>query len=295
MSRIVHYLTAAFALVSVGSAAQAGVTFGAKFNDVNPDAGGFNYKARGTSHSSLAGRMMWNSTSTIHDAFAGLNGQTGNNFITFCIEVAAPVNFGKTYSIETKLLKDLPTSGSPTPMQAAKANDIAQFWGKWKNQIKNLQTPGYTFMGYTAAQLGSAIQLAIWEIVFEKDGITGTAYDVSKDGDGTAADANKGFKVTAGDSGSRTLANYLLTSDTGLFSDTNTNLANVVGLKLTGTGSESGFDRQDQVTIIDDDWVVTPEGLLEPVPVPPAVVLVAAGIASGLFLRRRIAGQQTAA
>ncbi|MEO2091395.1 MAG: hypothetical protein ABGY75_18210 [Gemmataceae bacterium] len=255
------------------------MTFDAKFNDVNPDAGGFNYTARGVGHSSLGGRMMWNSTSTLHDAFAGLNGQTGNNFITFCIEVAAPVNFGNTYKIETQQLKDLPTSGSPAPMNAAKANDVAQFWGKWKTEIKNLQS-NTGFMSYSAAQLGSAIQLAIWEIVFEKDN---TAYNVTSEGG-----SEQGFKVTSGDAGALTLAQYLL--DHTDFSDANTNLANVVGLKVT----QSGADRQDQVTIIDDDYVVTPGGNIEQVPVPPAVVLVAAGIASGLFLRRRIAGQQAA-
>jgi hypothetical protein len=50
---------------------------------------------------------------------------------------------------------------------------------------------------------------------------------------------------------------------------------------------------QDQVFELEDGYVPSGGNIVE-VPVPPAVVLVAAGIASGLFLRRRIAGQQAA-
>lgn len=50
-------------------------------------------------------------------------------------------------------------------------------------------------------------------------------------------------------------------------------------------------DAQDQVIELEDGYVPSGGNIVE-VPVPPAVVLVAAGIASGLFLRRRIAGQQ---
>lgn len=52
-------------------------------------------------------------------------------------------------------------------------------------------------------------------------------------------------------------------------------------------------DAQDQVIELEDGYVPSGGNIVE-VPVPPAVVLVVAGVASGLFLRRRIAGQQAA-
>lgn len=281
--------------VAAGSTAQAGMLFDATFKGVNPsESGNFTYYARSnTSATSSAGRMNWlgsNSPNLLPPnfaAFRNLNGQgTGNDkFITFCIEVTQNVANDAKYQIETKQLKDLPTSGSPSPMQAAKANDVAQFWGKWKTQIAGLQAnTGITAdsITYSAAELASALQLAIWEIVYEA---TGTGYDVKNEAGGNGS--GQGFRVTgepAAGNSSRTLANYLLNNT----DFENGGLANVVGLKV-------GSMNQDQVTIIGDGWVIKPDGLIEAVPVPPAVVLVAAGIASGLFLRRRLAGQSAAA
>lgn len=275
--------------VAAGSTAQAGMTFDGKFNSVDPAYGSYNYTARGGTHTSLGGRMNWTGSGSLptnFDAFRGLNGQTGNNFITFCIEVTANVSYGSTYKVVTDQLKNLPTSGPSAPMNAAKANDIAQFWGRWKSTIATLQTSGTTtvsgFGSVQFDQLGSAIQLAIWEIVYEK---AGTGYTVDSEGG-----SGQGFVVNTGDATTRALANYLLGQT--VFDDSNTNLANVIGLKLTNADGTANY--QDQVTIIDDDYYVNEFGDPVPVPVPPAVVLVAAGIASGLFLRRRIAGQQAA-
>ncbi len=276
--------------VAAGSTAQAGMLFDATFKGVNPsESGNFKYYARSnTSTTSSAGRMNWlgsnspNPLPTNFAAFRNLNGKSGNYFISFCIEVTQSVANNATYGIETKQLKDLPTSGSPSPMQAAKANDIAQFWGKWKTQIAGLEAgTGMTVgsVNYTAAELASAVQMSIWEIVYEADS---TAYNVYTEG-GSASGQGFWVQNEPGGNSSRDLANYLL----GNTDFTNGALANVVGLKV-------GSINQDQVTIIGDGWVVKPDGLIEAVPVPPAVVLVAAGIASGLFLRRRIAGQQTA-
>lgn len=269
-------------IVVTSSTANAGFNFGATFNSVDPAFGSYNYTARGGTHTSAGGRMNWTSTSTLHDAFAGLNGRTGNNFITFCIEVTANISGSQTYNIETKQLKDLPTSGSPSPMDAAKANDIAQFWGRWESTIASLQTTGNTniagFGAVTFDQLGTAIQLAIWEIVYEQDG---TGYNVNTEGA-----LNQGFRVNSGDATTRSLANHLLTYQMD-FTSANTNLANVIGLKVT----QGGNNRQDQVTIIDDEYYVDGNGDPQPVPVPPAIVLALTGIAGGIFLRRRLAGQ----
>src|SRR5207253_1210399 len=133
----------------------------------------------------------WTTTAAIDASLANLNGQTGNKFITFCIEVTQNVNIGGTYTFTQQGAGTLPTSGA---MGANKANDLAQFW----------KANAGTIAGLTTADdaLAAAIQLAIWEIVYEKDysgAYTAGYYNVNSE-----QAAGQGFKVTSGDSSIRT-------------------------------------------------------------------------------------------
>lgn len=262
--------------------ASAGFTFNGTFNGVAPGTGSLKVDFGTSLNTTIggAGLMKWTSDPTLHTAFSNLNSQTGNNFVTFCIDLQETVSgYNK---LEVKHLKDLPTP-PVGGMGLAKANDIAKLWGKWKAEVSTVGVSGsnYNLGGsYTSvsrADFAAAMQIAVWEIVYEA---TGTGYDTTTKGAG-------GFKVITAAAGLTGLANHLLN---GMSSYSGPN-ANLAGFRVTTTG---GATRQDQVGLMDDDWYIDPMGNLVEVPVPPAVVLVVAGIASGLFLRRRIAGQQAA-
>jgi hypothetical protein len=284
-------------VVSVLPATTAQAGFNATFTGADPTAGLFTYTARGTSHSSLAGRMNW--TTTDAGAPAGLlgqNGQTGNAFVTFCIEVTEHVTANTSYSLNVQGLATLPGSGPASPMNANKANDLAQLWARWAAEIAALDAsdgpplPTMTINGtsYTHNEVGSALQLAVWEIVYEKDySADGSvaAYDPDPDADGyyyysvsRQHGSGQGFKVTGGDSDSRGLANYLLSKV-----DFNGGAAaNLVGF-LVGNGN------QDQVGLLDG----TTNNLVH-APAPAAVVLAVTGLVPCLVFRRRIAGRTAA-
>ncbi|MBC7781591.1 MAG: hypothetical protein H7125_15975 [Proteobacteria bacterium] len=131
----------------------------------------------------------------------------GAAFISYCLELAQTFSFGTTYNSYASV----PVASAPntSPMGGAKASDLSRLMGSY-------------FAGSFASTLTTtAMQLAIWEIVYE----TGPAYTV---------DAG-GFEVTGGDAGSRALAN--------------TYLANLgsISAPLLALGSP---DQQDFITVI---------------------------------------------
>lgn len=287
-SSVFSAVFACTASVLATAPAQAG--FNATFTGADPSAGTFAYTARGTSHSSLAGRMNWTATTAGPTGLLGMNGQSGNGFITFCIEVSQHVTSNHSYTLDPQALHTLPNSGAVTPMNSNKANDVAQFWARWASDIAALQPTGSRviagFNGGNAVYqdvIGSAIQLAIWEIVFEKDYSTdGTVatytaghYDVT-----TEAATNGGFVVTGGKQLSRDLANHMLS----LVDFNGGAAANVIGFKVT-----NGMNHhQDQVGLLEG-----PNNLV-PTPAPAAVVLALTGLVPCVVFRRRLAGRPAA-
>lgn len=284
-----------FALfVCVGSAlssstARAG--FQATFLGADPSVGSFTYFASGSTggsapngqtHTSAAGLMNWHTTSP---NAGGLPNSQGN-FVTFCIDVSQRATSPTTFMAQS--LVGLP---APAPqMNADKADNLTQFLYRWQTTISQL-APGSGASNLTLTlndsstvthnqnKIAAAIQLAIWEIVYE----TPTNYDLPnydvKNGSGFYVNSGSGNINTV-----RTLANTLL----GQVNYQLGGRANVVGLLA------SGGTAQDQVAILPGGWTPDEFGNIVSTPAPAAVVLALTGLVPCVVLRRRFAGQPTA-
>lgn len=142
-------------VMGMAAAAQAGFdTLCATFNSVNPGSNGqyslnsgANWQGTGT-----AGLFNWTRTS---GTYAGAQG----NFMSFCTELGENVAYGSNYCYEVKALEMAPSNIGG--MGAAKAAQVRELFGRF-------YTPA--FGSVLSADRATAMQLSIWEIVFENGG-----------------------------------------------------------------------------------------------------------------------------
>lgn len=141
--------------MSVAAAANAGFdTICATFNSVSPGSdgqyslnSGANWQNTGT-----AGLFNWTRTS---GSYSGAQG----NFMSFCTELGEHVGYGNNYCYDVMALESAPNSLGG--MGSAKANLLRELFGRY-------YTPA--FGSVLSANAATAMQLSIWEIVFETGG-----------------------------------------------------------------------------------------------------------------------------
>lgn len=264
-------------LLAPASTARAG--FNATFTGADPMAGvAFTYFAAGSTggsgtgetHISAAGRMDWSTTDPAApgDLF-NKNGQSNGAFVTFCIDVSHWVQGTQTFTV-------LGSSSLPSY-----SNALAHFWAQWADVIKNLDpnAPSTTLVSiagisgsYSNDQIASALQLAIWEIVYDVADSNGN-YDVT---------SGSGFRVTSPPS-----TDPIVILANGLVNPHNWTSGNVATLLFLQSGHPDSTHGQDQVT----GYLDTNHQQDNPTPVPPGVVLALTGLLPCLAFRRRLAGR----
>ncbi len=139
-------------MVAVAGAAQAGVIC-ATFNGVGPGSNG-QYSFNGGAdwnNTGAAGHFNWTRTG---GDYAGAQG----NFMSFCTELTEQIANGSNYCYTVTALESAPSSGGG--MGSAKADLIRELFGRY-------YTPA--FGAVLPATQATALQLAIWEIVYEDD------------------------------------------------------------------------------------------------------------------------------
>jgi hypothetical protein len=150
-------LLGAACAAAVASCANAGFdTICATFNGVSPGSGGqysLNSGANWQGYGS-AGLFNWTRTS---GTYSGAQG----NFMSFCTELREHVSNGNNYCYDVVSLEIAPSSG---PMGAAKADQVRELFGRYYSPA---------FGSVLSADAAAAMQLAIWEIVFETSGSLG--------------------------------------------------------------------------------------------------------------------------
>ena len=168
-----------------------------------------------------------------------INGHTfgvGSHVTTFCTELTQTVSPGYPYEYNFTNVSSMPTTGQPaSPMGTYRAGLAYELY---RNH----------FFDAVSGDLdnAAAMQLALWEIVYEGNlGVAGgiaNLADVDGDNDGTlGTDDTRGeFYITSGGSDAVVLANSWLDALTGIYTDADNTL-------LIGFGSSSN---QDQVTLI---------------------------------------------
>jgi hypothetical protein len=260
------------ALAVVSTPAQGGYVF--RFDDVAPKIA-VSYTLDGVgSGNTYAGRMNWSQPAPTADDVPWL----GQQFWTFCIEVGQHVSYGATYSDYLGLnLENAPAPGAGAggpggaagPMQAAKADAIRRLFGYTTGTLGiNVSSPGLDKID------AAALQIAIWEIVFE-------------DALNTAWNATDGeFRITSNSADSdaaEARANLWLTH-------LRTNTVAPTTFNVIALSSPTA---QDQLVVINPGWTPGGGGTVSPVPAPPAVVLGLAGVlplVTAGWARRRLAG-----
>jgi hypothetical protein len=139
----------------MASAANAGFdTICATFNGVSPGSDGQYSLNSGANWNNTGAAGLFNWTRTA-GTYTGAQG----NFWSFCTELGEHVGPGNNYCYDVRDLQDAPSSG---PMGAAKANQVRELFGRY-------YTPA--FGSALSADAATAMQLSIWEIVFENSGV----------------------------------------------------------------------------------------------------------------------------
>lgn len=142
----------ALGMVAAAGAARADVIC-ATFNGVGPGSNG-HYSFNGGadwSNTGAAGHFNWTRTG---GDYAGAQG----NFMSFCTELTEHISNGGNYCYTVAALEFAPSSGGG--MGSAKADLIRELFGRY-------YTPAFG-APLTGTQ-ATAMQLAIWEIVYEDD------------------------------------------------------------------------------------------------------------------------------
>jgi hypothetical protein len=177
-------------------------------------------------------------------------------FYAFCIELNQFLDSPVTYDVY-----DLPEGRNPNPIGLDRANLIAAVLG-----AANFTNFGDTISGingYTATQVSVAIQLAIWEVVYETLDVT--------DPFATAFNVNDGVASFTGNSGARTLANAYLGG-----------IGNVTAPAADLLALNSRVSSQDLLV------QVAGQGSEEPIPEPGTLALFGLGLlALGLLRKTR--------
>lgn len=152
-------VVAACALCAAAGSALAGDdTLCATFNEVAPGANGqFSFDDGESWHDTgRAGLYRWTRT-------GGTYGGAQGEFMTFCTELTEHVRAGTDYCYDIMTLESAPNTGA---MGAGKANLVRELFGRY-------YTPAFgVALNQTRAV---AMQLAIWEIVYENSGVLNLA------------------------------------------------------------------------------------------------------------------------
>lgn len=161
--------------------------------------------------------------------------------LTYCIELTQTFSFNTTYSNYSTVAVAAAPNSIPGGMGAAKADALARMMGD-----------GRFADSFTTREKSVAMQLAVWEVVYEA---AGTAYNL----------ASGAFRLTSAESAAITsqAATYLSFTSTGTVSAL-VALSSVVGSPNSG--------QQDFITVV---------------PVPPSAALLASGLLLGLWTMRR--------
>lgn len=228
-----------------GSASAATVT--STFNSVGPRVD-MNFSVTdpsATSGGTQAGLFNWTGTAGNP---AGLQG----HYRAFCIELTQHVGAGTTYTYQTAALETAPQpTTSVTPMGTAKASAIRELFGRFYSPSFGFDINGPGISNEEAA----AIQLAVWEIVYET---------ASSSGSGPGAAFGLNFGLAGG--------NAVFSGDAGVLA-----LASGFLAALDGTGPQA----LDLIALTSD----TAQDML--IPTPSATVLAGLGLAAAGRRRRR--------
>ena len=137
----------------MASLAHAGFdTICATLNGVNPGSGvSYSLNSGSDWANTTAGLFNWTRTS---GDYAGAQG----DFLSFCTELGENVGNGNNYCYDVVSLEIAPSNGA---MGAAKADQVRELFGRF-------YTPAFGSVLSTDA--ATAMQIAIWEIVFENGG-----------------------------------------------------------------------------------------------------------------------------
>lgn len=143
-------LLGAACAAAVASCATAGFdTVCATFNGVDPGSGvSYSLNFGDNWHDTTAGMFNWTRT-------GGTYSGAQDNFLSFCTELGENVSNGNNYCYEVIPLEIAPNSD---PMGGARADLIRELFGRY-------YTPA--FGAPLSRDEATAMQLAIWEIVFE--------------------------------------------------------------------------------------------------------------------------------
>lgn len=152
-------LLGAACAAAVASCANAGFdTISATFNGVDPGSGvSYTLNFGDDWRDTTAGMFNWTRTG---GTYAGAQG----NFLAFCTELGENVSNGNNYSFDVVPLEIAPSSD---PMGGARAALIRELFGRY-------YTPA--FGAPLSRDAATAMQIAIWEIVFE----TRSTLDISR-------------------------------------------------------------------------------------------------------------------
>ncbi|MBI1190530.1 MAG: hypothetical protein GC200_07620 [Tepidisphaera sp.] len=190
--------------VSLAVAAAAGqalaIDVRSTFDSVNPGIDCQITYNSGTTENTRAGQMNW---TRVGGTYAGLQG----SYSAFCIEVTQNIGYGGTYDYDVNTLNSAPrpADGSNSPMGQAKADRIAELYGR---HYASLSTNSDF----------AAFQSAIWNIVYDTDNTIDTgSFSVNSFNSSDSTTRTKANTWLAGLNGD---ANYFrqglfaLTSDT---------------------------------------------------------------------------------
>lgn len=161
---------AAMSVVALAGMTASADTVTATFNTVSPGSNGAFSLDGGANWSGTGPAGIFNWTRTGGD-FAGLQG----NFSAFCCELTEHIGYGGGYTYTVASLESAPTALGG--MGSAKADAIRELFGRYYNPSFN------TSIDSTHA---AAMELSIWEITHETEGVwgmsTGTARFQNDDG-----------------------------------------------------------------------------------------------------------------
>jgi hypothetical protein len=214
--------------------------------------------------------MNWSQPAPTGDDVPWVGGQ----FWTFCVEVRQHVGYGTTYTDYLgRNLEDAPvpgvgaggTGGTAGSMQLVKADAIRELLGYTTGTL-GVDVASSTLDKIDAA----ALQIAIWEIVFED--APNTAWNTA-DGE---------FRITSNSADSDAAE----ARANGWLTHIRTNTVAPTTLNVIAITSSTA---QDQLVVIKPGYVPGGDGSVVAVPAPPGVVLGLAGVVplvGGGWLRR---------
>lgn len=192
----------------------------------------------------------------------------GAEFYAFCIELRQTIQDNVLYDVVE--LKDGRDTGTPSPIGVQRADLVRAVLGA--ANFVNFQNPLPAYAGFTQAVTSAAIQVAIWEVVYETlDPVNylNTAFNVTT-GIATFGTGQTSAAVVS----TRNLANILLSN----ISATSPRANNIFALNSLKTGGSQDLIIQVNVPTVE-----------EPIPEPATMALMGVGLLALGFFRKRVA------